>query len=310
MKVTIKGITPSTIAFNTIGIVVRGDSKNMELYPESIARHIDVVNEAQLAEVNSLVNAGFIAVEVEQIETPKRREPNPNQLAGVKPVVRTPVPAPTPAPVPVVNDAEEIEDAPSTPVVHPQVEAVEKKPAQKSRGRPKGSKDLKPRKNAKVQVASKVAPKPVKKANSLPVAKDVEENSTVTVMTPSGARQGKMYRNATGEIPDGEITEASLAAMKKLEEEERLERNLPDEVIDESLLDPSERSGNEAVIFAGGNAEKVKLTHSILPEAKEIKDKVVEFIDQADKDADEAAKQAFIGKKNESDDDDMDFLEY
>jgi len=291
MKVTIKGITPSTLAFNTLGIVVRGDSNDMELYPESIARHIDVINEDQLTEVNSLVNAGFIAVEVEEADVPKRPAPKPADLVNT-----TPPSAPS---IPEVPEASEDDDGDD--------DGVEDAPVPRKRGRPKGSKDTKPRKTSK---KSKSGAKKVDKAK--PTETEEPENSTVVVMTPAGAKQGKMYRSATGDVPESDITEASIKAMEKLDEEEELDRNLPDDVIDESKLDPSEQVGLEAVISADGNAAKVKLTNSILPEAKEIKERAVEFIDQDDKDADEAAKQAFVNKQNENDndDDDLGFLEY
>jgi hypothetical protein len=71
MRLTIKGITPSTLTLNTLGIIIRGDSKVQA--PGSVARNIDIKNEAQLTEINSLVRAGFIRIENEDapVVTPK-----------------------------------------------------------------------------------------------------------------------------------------------------------------------------------------------------------------------------------------------
>jgi len=303
MKVTIRGITPSTIAFNTLGIVIRGDNNTPELYPESIAIHIDVVNEDQLTEVNSLVNAGLIAVEVEEGETQSAPKVTPKDLVATDAApIPIPVPSAPEAPVEAPETDDEVEDAPA-PEATAEEQEEEEKP--KSRGRPKGSKDKKPRKNSKSKSASKKAVKKVVK----PASPDDEE-TTVIVMTPDGAKTGKMYRSAAGDIDDSEQTRASLEAMKKIEEEEEFDANLPDDVVDESKLSPEERMGGEAVVGGETGAEKVAMQNSIVPEAQQIKDRAVEFIDQADKDADEAAKQSFVDKKEKSEKDDLDFLEY
>ena len=67
MRVTINGLTDSTITFNTIGIILRGNSSKPELYPNSIARHIEINNEAQMRELVTLKNAKLISVIDESI---------------------------------------------------------------------------------------------------------------------------------------------------------------------------------------------------------------------------------------------------
>jgi hypothetical protein len=270
MRVTIKGITPSTIAFNTLGIVIRGNNSNPKLYPESIARHIDVNNEDQLTEVNTLVNAGLIRVEVEEEDSPQLPKVTPELLVSTKADIQY---------VPEVEDTEEeaIEDA-------PQVSKT------KHRGRPKGSKN---KKNTK---------RTVKKIT------EEEQDCSAIVMTLDGAKRGKMKRSADGEISDSEITKASIEAMKKLEKEEELDKNLPDDIIDESQFAPEEQMGGDAIIGGEVGAKKVAMKNSTVPEAKQIKERSVEFIDQVEKDAEEKAKKAFIDNKNNEDD--LDFLEY
>jgi hypothetical protein len=277
MRVTIKGMTLSTIAFNTLGIVLRGDSRNTQLYPESIARHIDIVNEDQLTEVNSLVNAGFIVVEPETTSEENKKVSKGKEVQVAKTTESS-------------SEDEEIEDAP--------------KPKSRGRGRPKGSKN----KATKKSEAKKI--KKVEKAlESEKVDKkseNTEPESKPVIMTPNGPKAGRTVRTAAGEIKDGEATRASIEAMKKLEEEEELDKNLPDQKIDESNLDPSEQSGLEAVISAHGNSQKVKMENSILPESKQIKERAVEFIDKNEKEQDDA-DQAFL---DEFDDDNLDdFLE-
>lgn len=288
MRVTIKGITPSTIAFNTLGIVIRGDSKNLKLYPESYAKHIDIVNEAQLSEVNSLVNARLITIEAEDTPKPKPDPISPDKLASiVKP-----------------EQAKKVESTNTLPKTDSGEEEVEDAP-RKGRGRPKGSKNKKSNKSSKVSPVKKV-----KKASAEIERKDDPESKSI-VMTLDGAVEGRVTRSAVGDIPDGDRTQASLDAMKKLEEEDELDSSLPDIEIDESTLDPSERMGMEAVISAGEHgAEKVGMKNSIIPEASQIRERGVEFIDQADKDADEEARKSSISKKAKNDDDDeFDFLE-
>ena len=61
MRVTIKGLTDSTITFNTLGIIIRGNSSKPELYPNSIARHIDIKTEEQMRELISLKNSNYVS---------------------------------------------------------------------------------------------------------------------------------------------------------------------------------------------------------------------------------------------------------
>ena len=271
MRVTIKGITQSTIAFNTIGIVVRGDGRNPDLYPESIAYHIDIKNEDQLTEINSLVNAGFIEIIVEEEDAPVQK------------------PAVTSERLSAVQVAEK------TKVEEEKVE--EEKKVKKGRGRPKGSKN---KKTQTETVVEDVADDTVEDVT--------EENDSVFVMTPAGAREGKMRNSCVGEISDSEKTQASIEAMEKLEKEEKDEVDLGDTVIDESKLDPSEQMGRKAIIASGGKAEEVSMKNSIVPEAEEIRRRSVEFIDQQDEVTEDFAQDSFVDKDNQTDSE-IDFLE-
>ena len=125
-------------------------------------------------------------------------------------------------------------------------------------------------------------------------------------MTPGGAATGKMQRSFAGEITDSEKTAASIEAMAKLEEEEAEGIDLGDTVIDESTLDPSEQMGRKAIITTGdGETKAVSARNSILPEADQIRERGVEFIDRDDP---VVKKEAFIEDEG-GDDDESDFLE-
>lgn len=66
MRYTIKGLTDRTITFNSLGITVRGNSHNIVQFPHSIARGLEIETVDQWNEVNSIIKAGFVAVEQEQ----------------------------------------------------------------------------------------------------------------------------------------------------------------------------------------------------------------------------------------------------
>ena len=309
MRVTIKGITPSTISFNTIGITLRGDSRDLELYPESIARHIDIKNEDQLAELNSVKNAKLIDVDIEEEDIPQPPKITPERIG--KPSKQTPK-VPQVVNVPTVADDDGVEDvqAKSESVKEVVSEKVVKKSG--GRGRPKGSKDKSPRSSAKV--AKKIVKHIVKKSdsetpNTSKTAVNDASESEVVIMTTDGAKRGKMRRSAIKEDTDDGRMDASLKAMKKLEEEEAADRNLPDTPVDESKLDISEKMGNKAVIGTGDSGSKsVEMLNSIVPDAKQMKEKSITFIDDETDKADEKVKDVFVDKDEV--DDDLDFLEY
>jgi len=309
MRVTIRGITPSTITFNSLGIIVRGDSNNPELYPESVARHINVVNEEQLTEVNSLVNAGLISIEVEAEDAPKPNPVVPERIADVTTEEVQEVTVDGDDGVEDVQQSETVEE-PEEPEEEILTVEAEEKPKPKRRGRPKGSKDKKPRKTTKKKATKKSTKKkaPKKVAKAKPTESD-EPNSSVVVMTPAGAVEGEMKRTFAGEIEDNERTAASIEAMKKLEEEEAEDIALADTPVDESKLDPSEQMGRKAIIATGEKeTTEVEMKNSIVPEADQIKERGVEFIDKDEKKTDNP-EEAFIDDDKDDDEDDMDFLE-
>ena len=310
MKLTIKGITASTIMFNSLNLIIRGDSRYPDLYKESVARHIEVVNEDQLSEVNSLVNAGLILVENEdEIKKVSDLYTERDKIS----VISSPTPNPMTQNVPennsnsemtqnsvnnsnINNDDGEIEDAPSKSSENlSESEEVEKK-STNGRGRPKGAKNRKT--IEKEQESGVVTPKKiVKRTSSSDTPKETDDiESSVVVMTPSGAKGGNMVKNASGDIGESEMTKASLEAMEKIEAEEKADRESDNSSEISNLdLDMSEQTGLSAVVSSDGNAKKVKMESSILPEASQIKDRAVNFIDD-EGDIDEI--DAFVDGEN------------
>ena len=94
MRVTIKGLTDSTITFNTIGIIIRGNSAKPSLYPNSIATHIDIVNDEQMRELVTLKNAKLISVTDEaQAETEDQKTTVSTQdIVKVEEIEDAPIP--------------------------------------------------------------------------------------------------------------------------------------------------------------------------------------------------------------------------
>ena len=286
MNVTIKGITPSTIAFNTLGIVIRGDSKDLKQYPNSIARHINVTSESQWSEVNSLVNANLIQVVSEDEEQKENEVKDVEKKVEVKPKKRGRPKGSTKS-----NPKEEKSQKP------------------KKRGRPKGSTN----KKNKAPLVKKV--NRVKGGGS--GSDDLEDESKSYVVTPDGVQSTKGKKSSEFTIGENESTKASLKAMAKLKKEEAdelMKYANEEDLKDQEGLDSSDRMGMEAVISTGeGNQEKVALKNSVVPEADSIKKRGVKFIDEdndvKDNDVkDDDVKDAFIDN-NEQDDDEDDFLE-
>jgi hypothetical protein len=125
-------------------------------------------------------------------------------------------------------------------------------------GRPKGSKNK----------INKLKIRPTDTSD-----KENEMGSTVILATSAGPVKGKMVKTAIKDLPESEQTQASLDAMKKLEEEEAEESSKDKEVIDEAKLDPSERMGNKAVIATDGDSKSIEMVNSVLPESSAIKNR-------------------------------------
>lgn len=284
MRVTIKGLTDSTITFNTLGIILRGNSAKPELYPNSIARHIDINNDAQMRELITLKNAKLVSVIDESAvqAQPQMYSPPMLQTPVITPVVPKPSQAPKPPPVEMnVIKAEEIEDMPS---VQPEEEEEEilTVSSKKKTGRPKKVKETKTPKTTKKVVKepkNTVKASPIKRSKNFgtPLAKDgMEDDSKIVVMTPNGPITGKAANNMAGEMPESEATRASIEALRQMEEEEAV----PESLVDESKLDISQRMGTSAVVATGENSvQKIAMRNSILPEAEAIKARGIKFID-------------------------------
>lgn len=308
MKLTIKGITASTIMFNSLNLVLRGDSRYPDLYKESVARHIDVVGEDQLSEVNSLVNAGLILVENEYedkkesiISSPIRKPMirNVTENNSNSEIKQNPVNNSTEDNSTINNDDGEIEDAPSKSSENlSESEEVEQN-SPKGRGRPKGAKNRKT--IEKEQESSVVTPKKiVKRTFASDAQKETDDiESRVVIMTPSGAKGGNMIKNASGDIGESEMTKASLEAMAQIEAEESEDRESDNSSdISNPELDMSEQTGLAAVVSSDGNATKIKMESSILPEASQIKERAVKFIDD---EVDIKELEAFVDGENNPD---------
>ena len=127
--------------------------------------------------------------------------------------------------------------------------------------------------------------RPKKKVEKKVEVADKSENDVV-VMTESGPKSGKMSHKMAGEIDENdERCKASMEAAQLLDDEENAEPT----VIDESLLDPSERMGSQAVIGTGnGKSEVIDMKNSLTGR------KDPDFIDlQIDKQ--DAVEDPFIG---------------
>jgi len=333
MRVTINGLTDSTITFNTIGIILRGNSSKPELYPNSIARHIEINNEAQMRELVTLKNAKLISVIDESIvqvpaqpaqsecKAPKNDKPLEVKSTVVHTYQKCDKPVNSTSSETNIVMVEEIEDMPTSSknIVDEDSLVIPSKKSVKKMGRPK--KTDKKEKTTKTKTAKKekdvivktIKPiKPVKRSNKFTVPKELskEEDSKIVVMTPNGPIESKSINNMAGEIQESEATRASIEALKQMEEEE----SVPESLVDESKLDISQRMGTAAFVATGeNNITKVNMKNSILPESDVIKNRGVKFIDPTgdnnpvdESDLDESIKNIFIDNQDSDDSDDSD----
>jgi hypothetical protein len=288
MRVTITGKTASTITFNTLGIVLRGNTS---------AIHIDIKNDEQMRELIGLKNANFIDITKEDLfEQPKKET-----IISSQPLKQTVL----------KNNANQTSEKKESEVA---VEEIEDAPTQKTEtvkkiGRPKGSKNL-------TSSSKAIKAKPIQKlANALPSTDKTEDNGekeTITIMTANGVVQGKCARSMSGDLQESEKTMASIEALRLLDEEEASADNTIE--IDESKLDPSERMGNKATVVNGMNSTaSVTMKNSSLPESEAVKNSI-KFIDSdMGHDDKNNAEDSFIDRdENESENETSttdDFLE-
>jgi hypothetical protein len=318
MRVTITGLTDSTIAFNTLGIVIRGKGVTN---PGGCAYNIDIDTIEKQNEINSLVNAKLIKVETIKdhaelinVEMIKDRVVN-NELAENS--VNT---------LENIDDSDnEIEDCQSKPMLNDifdntkesetgvdQIIEINNETSSEEntnagitiknkRGRPKGSKNLK-KENVVEKINNDKAvlkAKPVKKMSAT-----LDEKTEVVIMTPDGPKHGHMEVAVYDEVSDR--TKASLDAMEKLNEEENSKEN--QETINESELELQDRMGLKAIISSPNNGvESVTMKNCVIPEAEQIKNADANFIDNLQKNEIDVANDSFIDDL--TNDDGLDFLE-
>lgn len=247
MRITIKGLTASTITFNSIGIILRGDSSKPEQYKESIARSVPINSMEAVQEIQEIKQAKLIDIElVDAEDSPYVYHLFPNLI-------------------PVKEE--------ETPEATVRVK--------RGRGRPKGStnKSKTVTGEAKVNMVkrSTKTTESVTAEVSEPVADVVTpDEDTAVVITEEGVCKTQVIKeeDKVADLDESDRTSASIEALQKMEEEERLANEAENIEVDESNLDESEQKGGKAVIGTGGTEmKKVEMKNSIIPEAEEIKKK-------------------------------------
>jgi len=276
MILKITGLTDSVITLNVLGVTLHGQVSGI----------FNVQNDNQLTEIKMLRKVGLIKVEdmditqTEQELPPEKTEDRPTQEEGKEEGKEEPK----------VEVKEEPKEEPK--------EEVKENPkkVKKSPGRPKGSKN-------KAQKKTLTQDQKVKKAE----AETDKMGSDVVVATGEGFQKVKMRHSFAGEIPESEKTQASLDAIDKILKEENDEPVEDKPTIDESKLDPSEQMGRNAVVSDMGKPTQTEMKNSILPHAKETKERDP-FIDREEKE-DDKSKNAFLDKPDDKDDPDDSFIE-
>ncbi len=125
-------------------------------------------------------------------------------------------------------------------------------------------------------VENKSKYKKIKKISDREMEKDIE-NSPATVVTENGPVTAKMFNGLKSpeDVENPASVKESLEAMKKLEDEEKVE----DTPLNDKDLRTEDKTGNEAIISMGNNVfKKVSMKRSMV-EGQDTVDKNNPFID-------------------------------
>jgi hypothetical protein len=281
MKVEIKGLTDSVIAFTHV-TVSNGTTLTLHGKVEAV---VDIDTSEKEAELVGLKNARLVSARSADIVVEKAPED------------------------------EESEEAKE--IVEPKEESKEES-KKRGRGRPKGSKNKK-KEEEKAKKAKK-EPVLEKAEELIDPIEEAQANSRAVVMTGGGeAVDSNMQHMVAGEIKESSQTKDSLDAMAKLEAEEKGEA--VEAPVDEKSLDPNEKMGGTAVIGGQDGTEKVEMKNSILSENKDydpfIDSEEREIKEDLDKknnpfiesDAKDDDFDAFLDSNGKKEDSDSDILE-
>lgn len=245
MRVTIKGLTASTITFNVTGIILRGDSRFPEQYTGSIAHGVPVNSIAQVAEIRGLKRAGLISIELVDAE-------------GSDLVYEL------------------------FPDMKPKVEPEENRgPGRPKGAKNKPKEEVVATKKTEI----KKVVKRIASASGISSKKSIDgtpEEDSAVVVTPEGIKRRATIKeqDKITDLDKDDRTIASINALKNIEDEAQKDRDAEIEFVDESKFDLSDRSGQKAVIGTGKTtAKKVSMKNSIIPEADEIRKRSA-FIDK------------------------------
>jgi len=134
-------------------------------------------------------------------------------------------------------------------------------------GRPKGSTNSK-----KPAIKNPLAAEENRRV-SRAEQKTQKMGSRVVIGGADGAKEGRMTSSAIDDITEAENTKASIAALKKLEQEEREDAAFATPILDDSNMDASEQMGRKAIISTGDATHQVTMLNSVVPEANVAKNR-------------------------------------
>lgn len=66
MKYTIKGLTNATLTINSLKLTIRGNSKNIKYYPNSVFYNVEVSDQIQMNEIVDLAKKGYLTYEASE----------------------------------------------------------------------------------------------------------------------------------------------------------------------------------------------------------------------------------------------------
>ena len=250
MIITIKGITNSTITFSN-GMYVRGNSNDLQSYPNSIINNVDIVNEKLLNEILNFEKSGFIKIVYPEPVIEQKQETAIPSIDKVESVS-----------LPLTSTETTIT---TEEIIENKTEIVEKIEEQKS----DIATEVLPTATQENNTPTENKPKPNKKSNARTIKriqKESKDNFVENTVSENINKSSTVYNVEQNES----LIKESMEANKKIEEDEKSQ---PSSTENNDELPVQEKMGNVAVISTGNKkTQQVNMTPSVEKSIHKISD--------------------------------------
>lgn len=302
MKVTIKGLTDLTISMNKLNITIRGNHNDIEKWPNSVLKNVNIETKEQLEELESLAKnnlISFVSEEILNSTSEKLEDSNEQQenianeeLEGTEIVYDN-------KPEEVTEKAiEETQEDTQEDTQEETQEEIEDKPSKLNKEQKyekKNSKKYKTKKEDSVKINKTETSDSKNKGFKAIKLSTTQLDDDVAVGTSFGAKKTKTFKSICAD-------ESNLNVKESLKMAEKMEREDEGNKIDDEKEAKDEKSS--VVIHTGKDTKKIKMSKNLSNSANGIKDPQVKFINEDQEDKNDVSPFIDMNKDN-----DIDFVE-